>query len=534
MLKTIIKINEVNFLAFNFPTNLLEKWINPLVFLPEILISFLIVAILAAKALKSDNYKNFIKFFLLANLASFTVLISYLNIKTNIFLFFNYTYCSNIFSISFKAIILLLVSIILIFTLIREKFENKIKKTIISKNSEYILLILFGTLFFLVIVSSHDLFLTYLVLEGLSLLLAILIIGYGPIFKSTEAAIKYFSISAFTSGFVLYGISIVYKKLQTTNYTEIHKFIQQCHENESYVDYSWLIIAMVFILVGFFFKLTVAPFHLWAVEVYGNVPMTTAAFIFLPYKFSLLAAFFKIVTYVFQDLRCVWGVILSILALTCIFWGSVGAIYEDKIKKFLVFASINQTGFILLGLGTSSFYGISSSLMHLIFYFISNIALFMFLIVIKTHNIEKELMFIHQLQHAYIPKVYAFFLIPIIFSMAGFPPLMGFFTKYFLLLEVFSEFGPLYVLIILFLNIISTFYYFRIIKNIFFFDSGRLKIETRSILPTNFWNIVTAVFLICSGVLAGSWIFLPEIINIFNVLTENILYPFFSQHTRSL
>lgn len=423
---------------------------------------------------------------------------------------------------------LCLVSFILIFSIIREKIEENLNQKTSSKNNEFVLLVLFGSLLFSIIISSHDLFITYLALEGLSLLITIFIIGYGPIFKSSEASIKYFSISAFTAGFVLYGISIIYKKIQTTNYTEIYKYALMCVENSRGEDISWLTVSLIFIMAGFFFKLTVAPFHLWATEVYGNIPIVTAAFIFLPYKFSLLVAFFKITAYAFYSLSWIWSPILLILSITCIFWGSVGAVYEDKIKKFLVFASINQTGFIFLGLGSGTFYGISASLLHLVFYFLSTGALFLFLIGVKLYNNDTKSTFIHQLQYLYIPKAYALFLIPVVFSMAGFPPLFGFFTKYFLLLETFNTSGISFVILVLLLNILSAFYYFRLIKNTFFFSLDK-EVEDPHILGSRTLEIISSIlFIFCSLALCAGWVYLPNIVQFFDMLTENLLYPFFS------
>lgn len=506
---------------------ILEK--SYLVFLPEILIGFLVIFLIFLKILKVENYKLFIFFFFLVNAICLLFLFSKPGTNnSSVFLHFGHMYSNDFFSNMCKSVLIILVSCVLLFSLIREKIETTLYQKTSSKNVEYIILLALGTLLFLTIITSHDLFLTYISLEGLSLLVTIFIIGYGPIFKSTEAAIKYFSISAFTSGFVLYGISSIYKKIQTTNFTEIKKYTVICLEQNQTAEIIWLVVTLVFIMVGFFFKLTVAPFHMWASEVYGNIPMITATIIFLPYKFSLIIAFFKIVVQAFYWLNWVWGPILLILSMSCIIWGSLGALYEDKIKKFMVFASINQTGFILLGLGSSSIYGLSAALMHLFFYFFSAAGLFLFFVIIRSYNTNLKLSYIHQLQYLHIPKIYSIGLIPLIFSMMGFPPFMGFFTKYFLLVETLQAPGLVFMGVVLFLNIVSSFYYFRLLKNLFFFSNYSVSKLTAF---KKVQSITFFVFFVIILFLTTGWVYLTEIITIFDSLGANLAYPFFTQST---
>lgn len=493
-------------------------------FLPEVMTSSVILIYLILKITKCDNYKNFILIFILSNTISSYFLFNSIK-NSNFGQFFNFIYSSDLFTNFFKFFTILLVSFVLFFSLIREFIEiNETQKTT-SKNTEFIILIAFGLLLFLIIITSNDLFLTYITIEGLSLLVSILIIGYGPIFKSTEAAIKYFSISAFTAGFVLYGISVIYKNIQTTNYTEIKKYLFLSFENNNTSNLTWLIITLLFILLGFFFKLTVAPFHLWATEVYGNVPIVTASFIFLPYKFSILIAMFKILTQCFYSLNWVWGPILLILSISSIFWGSIGALYEDKIKKFLVFASINQTGFILLGFGTMTFYGISASLMHLSFYFLSMIALFLYIIVAKVYNLELKISYIHQLQYLKLPLFYRILLVPLLFSMMGFPPFFGFFTKYFLLLETLNSVGLFFMLLVLILNIISSFYYFRLIKNIFFFTESEIETSKIKINNTGIYITSSIFFILIVTIISVSWVYIGDIVIICDHFSKSLIYP---------
>jgi len=141
--------------------------------------------------------------------------------------------------------------------------------------------------------------------------------------------------------------------------------------------------------------------------------------------------------------------------------------------------------------------------MHLVFYFFSMVALFLFLVIVKAYNPEKKSSYLHQLQYLYIPKQYSFFLIPLIFSMAGFPPLYGFFTKYFLLLETLNASGILFVALVLILNIISSFYYLRLVKNIFFTVSSDEKIELQSSTQPNLYNVSFTIFAIIVTILGG-------------------------------
>jgi len=207
-------------------------------FIPEFLIGSAIIIFILFKAFKLDTYKKFTVYALTTVLTS-ACLVIYNILKTpEDFLYASFTYSINNFSNVFKLLMLLLIASVLILASVREKIEKTVILKTTSRSSEYLVLILFGALIFSVIISSNDLFLTYISLEGLSLLTSIFIIGYGPIFKSSEAAIKYFSISAFTAGFVLFGISLLYKKIQTTNYTEIHKYVQFCIENNRSDDLS--------------------------------------------------------------------------------------------------------------------------------------------------------------------------------------------------------------------------------------------------------------------------------------------------------
>lgn len=194
----------------------------------------------------------------------------------------------------------------------------------------------------------------------------------------------------------------------------------------------------------------------------------------------------------------------------------------------MVFASINQTGFILLGLGSSSIYGLSAALMHLFFYFFSAAGLFLFFVIIRSYNTNLKLSYIHQLQYLHIPKIYSIGLIPLIFSMMGFPPFMGFFTKYFLLVETLQAPGLVFMGVVLFLNIVSSFYYFRLLKNLFFFSNYSVSKLTAF---KKVQSITFFVFFVIILFLTTGWVYLTEIITIFDSLGANLAYPFFTQST---
>ena len=323
----------------------------------------------------------------------------------------------------------------------------------------YTLLLIF---FSLVLIASFDIITMYLAFEGISLILMILILFNNSSFKNSEAALKYFCLSVFTSGLLIFGLSMVYGLVGSTNFFEINYFFSS--RDLSLYWYESCI--TIFIFTSVLFKLGAAPYHLWLGEVYEGTETPITLLLMVPIKIVFFSLLIKLTNYVFLPLREIWFPIISIFAIFSLIFGVLMALVQDNLKKFFAVASVNQVGFLLLSLQLD-LDSVSSAYTHLIGYVTASWIILVTLLIFNSTG--SNVVYISDLQKAFSSAPTIVYPITIaILSLAGIPPLFGFFSKYIILRGALNSNISVYIILVAFItNLISAYYYIRVIKNIF-------------------------------------------------------------------
>ena len=389
----------------------------------------------------------------------------------------------------------------------------------------------------------------YLSLEGISLTLYILIALNYVNNSSLEASIKYFFLGMLSSSFIIYGISIIYGIFGFTNFLKLKRFFSFINFKENLIncelklliefsdlnsqfikiDYNLILlkISLIFILFGFFFKLSTFPCSLWIPDIYEGSQLFITFFLSTTIKIIIFLFFFRLFFYTFSIFFLVIYPFILISAFGSIILGNFGAILQKKIKRFIAYTSIFQIGFMLLGLSSNTLQSFQSFLVYLIFYFVSSIILFGILLHVKCFITDINLNTIFDLKNLYIyNSLYSIFFSISIFSIAGIPPIAGFFSKYLVLLSFFGNTYYFLTLFLFFFNGISIFYYLRLLKNIFFeiknwfefFYSNKLFLFYSFIFEVNLILFFCLFFLIIIPIFS-----LNILINFTTSFIENII-----------
>jgi len=463
--------------------------------LPEIFLSLSIFATLLVGVFFKNSYN------LVTNI-TYAIIISLLLIIFNSFnnsgnLFSN-SFISNSFTNFFKILILLGTLFVMLIT------QNFIKEMKINY-FEYPLLLLFSVLGMFFMIGSNDLMSFYLGLELQSLALYILASIDRDNLKSNESGIKYFVLSALSSGLLLYGCSLLYGFTGTTNFDEINLNMR--------LENTGAIFAMVFILAGLAFKVSAVPFHMWTPDVYEGSPSSVTSFFAVVPKVAGLAILIRFVQIPFEQLIDQWKNILVFMALASMILGAVAAIGQTNIKRLIAYSSIGHIGYALAGISTGTVTGYSSSITYISIYVIMNLGVFGCIFLMKKDGKYcediKDLAGISKQN----PLLAVSFLI-IMFSLAGIPPLAGFFAKLYVFISVIESGMYMLAIVGLLSTVISAFYYLRIIKIIYFDEiiSPFDKIKNLGITST--------IFLSCSILIL--FFLYPSILNnIVNILSLN-------------
>jgi len=335
------------------------------------------------------------------------------------------------------------------------------------KHFEYPIIILLSILGMFIMLSANDLIVFYLGLELQSLALYILASIDRDNARSNEAGLKYFILSALASGLLLYGCSIMYGFTGSTNF----EIIAQNFDNENY----GATFAMVFILIGLAFKVSAVPFHMWTPDVYEGSPTSVTTFFAIVPKLVGSAVLIRFMLVPFSNAIDQWQTILVFLAIASMILGSVAAIGQTNIKRLLAYSSIGHIGFVLAGIATGTLEGYKSTIVYLIIYLIMNVGAFACVLSMKKD--KKYLENISDLSGiSNKHPVLSFALLIIFFSLAGIPPLAGFFAKFYVFLAVIQNEMYFLAIIGLLSTVISAFYYLRVIK-IIYFDQEKITFD---------------------------------------------------------
>ena len=343
-----------------------------------------------------------------------------------------------------------------IFVLISSYKYTKIEKIF---KIEYSILILCSILGMLVMISSYDLIVFYIGLELQSLSLYVLAAFNRNQTKSSEAGLKYFVLSALSSGLLLYGCSLIYGFSGSTNFYLISENI---HSSE-YGN----VFGIVFILVGLAFKIAVVPFHMWAPDVYEGSPTSVTLFFAVVPKIAALTVFIRFLYVPFVNLIDQWQMIIIFLSLASMIFGAVSAIGQKNLKRLIAYSSIGHMGYALAGLAVGTNSGIQSSIIYISIYLIMNLGIFCCLFMMK----RKDKFFDNLEDLAGLSKnhpIISLSLLILLFSLAGIPPMAGFFAKFYIFMSVIEQSMYFLAIVGLLSTVISAFYYLRIIKIIYF------------------------------------------------------------------
>ena len=388
---------------------------------------------------------------------------------------------------------------------------------------EYPLLILLTTVFLLILISSYNLMTLFLAIIGFSLNIYVLLLYDSFNHSSREAGVKYYYLSTFSSGLLISGIFLAYLVFHNTSFISITWILHNwtCY-NGFEIKNILLSIMIYFLSFGFLFKLAAFPCHLWAPEIYDGSPHPITAIFVLPIKIATFGLFLRLLNYVFSDLYSIWSYIIWMSAFFSMIWGCLGALGEQLIKRFVAYSSINQMGFLLMGLATGTFEGIRASLIYLLLYVLMNLGFFLLFLTTKDSKTGKYLTYLIDFNvFAQNNYLYSIGLVIILFSMAGIPPLGGFFGKYYLFLHSFEVGHILLVVTGMATSVIATYYYLRIIKIMWF----EKPMKSRLFFQTVFSRRLFFYYTMIEYILVGFIIWSPWIFEYANLLSATCINP---------
>ena len=433
--------------------------INFVLVLPELFLSLSIMFLLVLGVFKKKSSKIIQNISLLVLLIT-AVIIFNENFGKNETLFNNSIIVDYLSSLM-KIITLLSAFLVLVIS------SNYLKIFKIFK-IEYPILILSSVLGMMIMISSNDLIVFYMGLELQSLALYVLATFNRDQLKSSEAGLKYFVLSALSSGLLLYGCSLIYGFTGSTNFNII---AEQLNPREYALTFG-----IVFILVGLAFKISAVPFHMWAPDVYEGSPTSVTLFFTMVPKIAALTVFIRFLFVPFINLIDQWQMILIFLSIASMLLGAIAAIGQTNIKRLIAYSSISHVGYTLAGLATGTNEGIQSSVIYITIYVIMNLGLFSCLLMMKRNDVYYES--IDDLSGlSKNHPLLSISLLVILFSLAGIPPLAGFFAKFYIFKSVLEQSMYFLAIVGLLSTVVAAFYYLRIIK-IIYFDKEKEKYDT--------------------------------------------------------
>ena len=464
--------------------------------LPEIFISLSIMFLLILGVFKKNSA------LLIYNLTTVTLIIL-LALLLNLYQVSDLSIFNNSYKIDKLATFMKLLTIGSgIFVMLTS--SKYIELTKINK-MEYPILILSAILGMMVMISSNDLIVFYMGLELQSLALYVLASFNRENLLSTESGLKYFVLSALSSGLLLYGCSLIYGFTETTNFNEIL-------QNSKSGQYG-LTFGIVFVLVGLAFKISAVPFHMWAPDVYQGSPTSVTTFFAILPKIAALSVFIRFLYVPFAEMNDKWQMIIVFLSIASMIFGAVAAIGQKNLKRLVAYSSIGHMGYALAGLASGTNQGIQGSISYMAIYLVMNLAFFSCLFMLRRNNeYHENIEDLSGLSKNH--PVLSFSLLIILFSLAGIPPLAGFFAKFYVFMAVIEQQMYFLAIIGLLATVVAAFYYLRIIK-IIYFDKEKEKFETNHHFGLKITLAISTIFILAYFVYP-SW--LNQIVSKINII----------------
>jgi len=334
---------------------------------------------------------------------------------------------------------------------------------------EFPVLVLLATTGMLMMISANDLIALYVGLELQSLALYVVAAFQRDSARSSEAGLKYFVLGALSSGMLLYGASLVYGFTGSTDFADIAAAVQPSGANIG------LIFGLVFLMAGFAFKISAVPFHMWTPDVYEGAPTPVTAFFAAAPKLAAMALTVRVLITAFPAVTAQWQQIVTFLAIASMALGSFAAIGQTNIKRLMAYSSIGQMGYALVGLAAGTTEGVQGVIIYLAIYLAMTLGTFACILAMRRNGRMVE--HIDQLSGlSSTSPLMAFLLAMLLFSLAGIPPLAGFFAKFYVFLAAIH--AGLYALAVIgvLLSVVGAYYYLRIVK-IMYFDAPAERFE---------------------------------------------------------
>jgi NADH-quinone oxidoreductase subunit N len=348
---------------------------------------------------------------------------------------------------------------------------------------EFAILVMLSTVGMMVLISAADLIMLYLGLELMSLALYVVAASNRDNVKSTEAGLKYFVLGALASGMLLYGASLIYGFTGTVSFAGIAAAAK--------TGDIGIIFGIVFLLAGLCFKVSVVPFHMWTPDVYEGAPTPVTAFFASAPKVAAMAVFTRVVLTAFSGIVSEWQQIVVFVAIASMALGSFGAIGQRNIKRMMAYSSIGHMGFALVGLAAGTVEGAQGVLLYLVIYTVMTFGAFTVILAMSRNGQALEQISDFAGLSRTNPLL-AFFFAMLLFSLAGIPPLAGFFAKFYVFTAAIK--AGLFALSVIgvITSVVGAFYYLNVIKVMYFDERGEatdaVHIELRSVVA------VTALF----------------------------------------
>ncbi len=370
------------------------------------------------------------------------------------------------------------------------------------ERGEYYALLLFSTAGMVLMASGADLIVVFLGLELLSIPLYVLAGFAHPQLESEEAALKYFLLGAFASGFLVFGIALVYGATGTTSLAAI-----------SHTQYparnTLLLVGAGLILVGLGFKVAAVPFHMWTPDVYEGAPTPVTGFMSVVVKLAGFAALMRVFLYALPELYVDWGAIVAVLSALTMIVGNVTAIVQTNLKRMLAYSSIAHAGYLLMGMAAGSALGAAGMLFYLAAYTFTNIGAFALLAALTEDASKTEDQSFGRYAGLMRRQPWAAVAMVIfMFSLTGIPPTAGFFAKYYVFAAALGSRLVWLVAIGVLTSLVSAFYYLRVVVVMTMQEPEQ---DWPALRPLYGWTLaIAALVTLLLGIAPGSWLSVVE------------------------
>ena len=445
---------------------------------PEILLAAMAMLVLMFGVFRPKSMRSVYRITIATLILAIAALLLLLRLRLGDFTLFNGTIVIDDFARYMKCLILV-AALTAIFMA-----RNYLERTRLQR-FEYPVLILLATLGMCLMVSARDLIAMYLALELQGLCLYVLAAFKRDSLRSSEAGLKYFVLGALSSGILLFGCSLLYGFAGATSFEALASAAGTMPESLG------LLFGLVFVVTGLAFKCSAVPFHMWTPDVYEGAPTPVTAFLAGAAKLAAVGLILRFLADGFLPAATQWQQIIVVLSIASMILGAFAAIGQNNIKRLMAYSAIGHIGYMFAALVVATSEGVAGILLYLALYLVMNIGIFTAILIMQKQDSQVENISDLAGLHERNP-VLALMLAILLFSLAGVPPLAGFFAKFYIFLAVVEAgFYPLAIIGVL-ASVVAAFYYLRIVK-IMYFDAPTEPIQQAAAIELKILLVVAGV-----------------------------------------